>query len=363
MRECRRGLVGYLKKCRTGARIGWWGKSGIDTGRGEAKFGGLLAAGVGLALLVAGCASAEAPPVRVLEARIDKQHLPTYLGLPLATGQVILSEAPGAYSFWFSLVPERYYDFTHAGLIVMENGEPFVYDVSGHFAIGIYDRPTDGIVGELRRVPLLDYCRPNLYAEIFDPPEGVDRAKVAAYIREKREHGILFDAYFRWDEHERLFCTEFVALALAAGGAKLPAAVPVRKNPSLAVVIEYLAVQRDFVVPAGLFADPARYVGALGGFGSRTAAYCYFEAKREIHRRFTADQKLGNVFVWNGADDLRLRDEIDGFLRRAVRLFDGVQRVAPSQAAISTAVRELAEETFGPCASSSPGAAGTSAMR
>ena len=303
-----------------------------------------------IALLgLAGCASASGGAhVNILDSRVDKRHPSTYMGLPLATGQIILSEAPGPYSFFFMLVPERFFAFTHAGVIVMEGGEPYVYDVTGRYKPGFDDRPTDAIVGGLRRSAFLDYCRPNLYCEVFDPPAGVDREKVAAFVAEKREKGVVFDAYFRFDEHEKLFCTEFVELALEAGGAKPVGLVPTRKNPSLAVALRYLAVPLETALPAGLFYDASRYLGAIGQFRSRTAATCYFEAKRELHRRFTEDQKLGNLFIFEHAD-LALRPGIDEFMHAAVALFDGwTSRAAPSDAEIAAAVRKLADDTFGP---------------
>lgn len=305
-----------------------------------------LAAAILIVAAAAGCANAPAPKINILDARIDREHRPTYMGLPLKTGQVIVSEAPGAYSFFFALGCEEYRDFTHAGLIVMEDGEPFVYDVSGRYKPGIQDRPTDGIVGGTRRTPLMAYCAPNLYAEIYEPPAGVDREKVAAWVRERHVQGIVFDAYFRYDEHEKLFCSEFVALALEAGGARPIPLARVRRNPSLHVAIRYLAVPDDLTLPAALFTDSARYAGAIGIFPSRTQAMLYFAAKREVHRRFTEDQKLGNVFE-NRAGELILRPWIDEFLVEAVKLFPGA-RVAPSPAAISTAVRDLADETWGP---------------
>jgi hypothetical protein len=306
-----------------------------------------LGAAVIALALAGGCAGSQhANRVNVLDARIDREHRPTYMGLPLATGQVILSEAPGAYSVFFSLVPDRFFTFTHAGVIVMEQGEPYVYDVSGRYKPGIDDRPTDAIVGGIRRTPLIEYCRPNLYAEIFAPPAGVDGEKVAAWVHQRFEEGIIFDAYFRWNEHETLFCTEFVELALEAGGMKQVTLVPIQKNASLRVVVEYLAVPLDTFLPAGLFADPKRYVGAIGTLGTRTAALAYFEAKREIYRRFTPDQKLGNIFI-SASGDMLLRPEIEAFLTQAVKLFEGA-RVAPREAAIATAVRALADDTFGP---------------
>jgi len=299
------------------------------------------------ALSLAGCATQDIGRVNILDARIDKSNRPTYMGMPIRTGQLILSEAPGPYSFFFALVPQDFYRFTHAAVIVVEDGEPWVYDVSGRYKPGIDDRPTDGIVGGLRKQKLMDYCRPNLYAEVYDPPAGVDGEKVAAWLRAKAETGVEFDAYFRHDEKERLYCTEFVDEALKAGGAKPVSLVPTTSNPSMRLTMDYLAVPPSTCLPAAAFSAPERYRAAIGIFGSRTAAQGYFEAKREVHRRFTRDQKLGNLFI-NASGDILLREPIIDFARKAVHLFDGARR-APSDAAVALAVRELADATFGPC--------------
>jgi hypothetical protein len=296
----------------------------------------------------AGCGGADpAGRVNVLDARISKERRPTFLGLPIRTGQLILSEAPGPYSFFFAMVPRDFYRFTHAALISVEDGEPWVYDVSGRFKVGVYDRPTEGIVGDLRRQRLLDYCRPNLYCEVYDPPPGVDGEKVAAWLRARAETGVEFDAYFRHDEKESLYCTEFVDEALKAGGAAPTALVPTRPHPSLAAVMRYLAVPPATCLPAGAFAAPERYVGALGVFPSMSMATCYYAAKREVLRRMTSDQRMGNVFSQSNGD-VRLRAPVVEYVEKAVHLFDGA-RIAPSEEQARRAARALADAMFGPC--------------
>jgi hypothetical protein len=310
----------------------------------------LAAAAIALAAALGGCASAPPPqpPIRVLEARVDRDHRPTFLGLPLRSGQVILTESQGGLAIFLSLIPERFFRFTHAGIVAIEDGEAWVYDMSGAVGVPCGGTPLDAISGGMRRLRLLDYMAPNLYAEVFDLPPGVDGQKVVAWARRKYAEKVQFDAYFDYTDHEKLFCTEMVELALEAGGKPPVALVPTRTSthPSLRATLGYLKVPLDTALPAGLFDDPARRVGALGIVGSMTSAACFYEAKRELHRRFTPDQKLGNLFIFN-TGDMVLRPELEAFLRAAVHLFDGA-RVAPSEAAIALAVRELADDTFGP---------------
>jgi len=268
------------------------------------------------------------------------------MGLPLRSGQLVLSEAPGAYSFLFALGPERHFDFTHAAVLAMEDGQAFVYEMTGEYKLGFEERVTDGVEGFCRRLPLADYCAANLYVEIFDPPEGVDGEQVAAWAQARYREQPPFDAYFDYTEHERLFCTEFVALALEAGGAPPVELVPVRQQPSLQQLLEWFGVKRDVCLPAGLLADPERRVAALGLLPTPTAARCYFAAKEELHRRFTDDQRMGNVFEMQGFADIALRPEVFQFLNRAVNLFPGDRR-PPSRERVNAAVRRLSAELFG----------------
>ena len=104
-------------------------------------------------------------PVDVLEVRRDATHRATFSGLPLRSGQIILTESPDATSFAFALIPEKFYSFTHAGVIAMEDGEAFVYEASGELAtIPLHSRLLDNVSGAVHRRPLFEYVAPNLYA-------------------------------------------------------------------------------------------------------------------------------------------------------------------------------------------------------
>jgi hypothetical protein len=65
-----------------------------------------------------------------------------------------------------------------------------------------------------------------------------------------------------------------------------------------------------------------------------------------MHRRFTCDQKLGNVFSWDGLL-LQYRDPVDQFMKAALELFPA-QGPVPDDRVTAAAVRELADEFFGP---------------
>lgn len=293
--------------------------------------------------------STSLPPMQVLGAKKDGRQ-PTYLGMPLRSGQLVLTESPDATSFLFPLIPKKFYPFTHVAIVSVENGEPFVYDVTGEVkTFPLKKRLMDNVSGKMFRRALYEYVAPNLYAEIYDPPEGADGEKIAAFARAKFAEGVEFDSHFDFGDHSKLFCSELVELAVRSAGG--PHVDPEASNPNPSIVegMTWLGVPPGVALPAGRFADPKRYVGALGQFPTRTSAWLYFEAKREIHRRFTMDQRLGYILTIDNNGRVDIRPEISGFAIRASHLFDKEENPPePEDPRVRAAVRKLADETFGP---------------
>jgi hypothetical protein len=309
----------------------------------------VLAAAALVSLLSAGCVSQAPGRLNVLDARTSPQRPATHLGLPLRTGQLLLTEAPGAYSFVFVLIPAKFYNFTHAAIVSIEDGQPWVYDISGEYQLGFNERPMDNVDGGMRRTPFVEYAAGNLYGEVFDPPEGVDGNLVAAFARQQYDAGVKFDAYFRFDEHQKLFCTELVELAMRAGGSKPNPLEPVRNNPSLKTGMQWLGVPLDTALPAGIYQNDSKYMGALGLMISRSRAYTYFAAKRELHRRFRPDQRLGYLFNLKQSGDIELRPEISAYVLRATKAFeDAASPPPPGDPRHDAVVRRIADEMFGP---------------
>ncbi len=306
-----------------------------------------LAAAVLLVASTVGCFSTSGR-MNFYEAK-NPEHRPTYLGVPVRNGQIVLTEAKGDLSFVFELIPEHFHPFTHAAVISVEGGVPYVYEVTGDYSPHFHRKVLDNVRGGVRRTSFDQYVAPNLYAEVFDPPAGADGDKIAAYARKKFAEGVTFDAYFRYDEHQKLFCTEFVELALESGGAKPVPLEPVRDNDSLKTAMRWLGVPLDTALPAGAYRDESRFVAALGQFPSRSAAYAYFEGKREIHRRFTRDQRLGYLFELHDTGDVTARPELTEFMARASQATDGMTPPPqPDDPRIRQAVQRIADEMFGP---------------
>ncbi len=305
-----------------------------------------------LALAASACTIGHAmPTVNVVGKKIDEQHKPVgAFGLGLKSGQLVLSESPDTTSYLFPLIPKKFYPFTHVAILSVENGEPWVYDVTGEVkTFPLKKRLMDNVTGKMYRRQLYEYVAPNLYAEIYDPPEGADGEKIAAFARRKFAEGVEFDSYFDFHDHSKMFCTELVSLAVQDAGG--PALVPEPSNPNPTIVegMAWLGVPPGEALPAGRFADPKRFVAALGQFPTRTAAWSYFEAKHELHRRFTMDQRLGYMMQIDGNGRIEVRPEITGFVTRASQLFaNDPNPPEPGDPRIEAAVHKLADETFGP---------------
>lgn len=312
-----------------------------------------FALGCAAALVLAGCFSGSTGRMRPLDARpraARGAERPSVVmsGVRLTSGQIVLTEAPGDLSMAFSLIPDKFYPFTHAGIVSVESGQAYVYDVTGEVKMKFKKKVLDNVSGKMYRRSFFEYVAPNLYAEVYDPPDGVDGERVAAFARKKYAEGLELDAHFRFEDHEKMFCTELVELALRDAGAKPNQLAGVHDNPSLHTAMRWLDVPMTTTLPAGIFVDPDRYIGAFGQFPSRTHAYAYFEGKREVYRRFTKNQRLGYIFELEPTGVISLRPRIASFLDDAAHAYDGDRDLPePGDPRIRARVREIADRAFG----------------
>ena len=267
-------------------------------------------------------------------------------GLPFRTGQIVLSEAPGPYGILFTLAPDRFFRFTHSALIVTdEAGEPFVYDMSAEFKPTLASEPAGSLFGGIRRTPLADYVGMHLYVEVFEPPAGVDRTRVGAKVNELLGQHIGFDSAWDFHDHRAMFCSEFVVEALAAGGAPRPPLVGLTPNPSLRNVLRWFGVTSLESLPAAALPRERR-VAAFSVWPTRAAAESYLEAKRELYRRFTPEQEIGNLLELDHYD-VKLRPSVAEFLERAPGLY-ATAGGEPPDAELRGRVRALADQVLGP---------------
>ena len=95
--------------------------------------------------------------------------------VPYQTGQIILIERPGAVSLFLSLMAERFAPYIHAGVIVVDDGTPYVYEAFGFLMPRMSGSPTDGMRGGVRRVTLASF----LNATGSSPYSSLPRRSIA----------------------------------------------------------------------------------------------------------------------------------------------------------------------------------------
>jgi hypothetical protein len=266
--------------------------------------------------------------------------------LPFETGQILLSEAPGPHGILFTLAPNRFFRFTHSAIIVLDDrGEPYVYDMSAEFKPTLATTPPESLHGGVRKTSLADYVGIHLYVEIFDPPTGVDRQKMAKKVLEIERAGVDFDAHWDFANDEKLFCSEFIVDVLEAGGAPRPPLVGLTENQSLRRVLEWFGVSTVESLPAAAL-PREKLVAAFSRWPTRASATAYLEAKRELYRRFTPDQRIGDLLELDGLD-VNLRPPIAELLDRAPLLYVSASE-EPPEAEIRARIQGLANEVLGP---------------
>ncbi len=265
--------------------------------------------------------------------------------LPLRSGQIIVSESGNDYSLFFSLFPERFSPYIHTGIIVIVNGVPFVYEGLGSLGIFLGSSPTDKIEGHIKRRSLDQYIREENYVAIYDLPDNVDRKKVVQFAIDNFNNRTPFDPYMNSLDHEKLYCAEFVAQALLAGGLKEITLTPYRKNRSLEIVHKWLKVTDKSVIQAGSLVNTDKHVATLSTRLSPREIQLYIAARQELHSRFTNNQKLGNLFEWTGFR-LKVRPPIAQFKEASMQLFK--DDPAPDWQTTRRAVQKLANQILGP---------------
>lgn len=298
-----------------------------------------------LIIMISGCAALQEKKDYKLPLELKTHYSTSNKQHPiLRSGQIVVSESGNDYSLFFALFPERYSPFIHAGILVFVDGEPYVYEGLGSLPIFMGDTPTDAITGKIHRRHLNHYLEVENYTSIYDLPDTIDRSKVVEFALYNHQHETPFDPYMNSLNHEKLYCTEFVLEALKAGGMTQQKLTPYRENKSLKIVHEWLKITDKTVIQAGSLIDPKKHIVTLSHNHSYREIQLYIATREELHRRFTKDQKLGNIFEWTGFR-LKFRPSIAQFSDKAILLLKNNEH--PSWKATQAAVRKLANEYWG----------------
>jgi hypothetical protein len=270
-----------------------------------------------LACWLAGCVSTDLSEFRTRLATTG--NVPADVSqLPVISGQVIVNEQATATSLLVTLMAERFTRYTHVGLIIIDEGQPYVYESMGTFLPLPWRPPNAGMLGGVRRVTLAQFVGRGGTIAIYDPEPGVDRVRLESFARARLREGRGFDGHYDPRDDSRYYCVEFVARALEAAGGRPAEPVPASRNPSLQVALQWLGIETPELLLAGDLVDESRRSLLLSQRFNPREVERYFALKQELHRRFTADQKLGHLFQWHG-QGLRFRPGVDRFTDDAMR--------------------------------------------
>jgi hypothetical protein len=267
-------------------------------------------------------------------------------GIPLRTGQIVVSEQGSPNSLFLSLLVAENRPYVHSGVIVLENGSPWVYEANGRVQPSFGRRPlTERVTGGVRRLGLGTFLGQNRFIAIYDPPPGADPERIGRFAQDSYLAGLPFDAWFDRTDPSKVYCSEFTALALAAGGAAPPQTSPMSPNESVGVILRWLGITTpDIIPPASLVAGSTR-VGVFSRRDSPAQVEAWFAVKAELHRRFTPDQRLGNVLHFSPWGGLEFQPEVATFMAAASEAAAGWSGL--SRAEIDRRVRALANRELG----------------
>ncbi|MEO8445043.1 MAG: hypothetical protein ABI567_08580 [Gammaproteobacteria bacterium] len=310
---------------------------------------GLLAALLLAGLALGGCASlgtGSSFPTWQIDRQPDNSTA-VFQGIPVHTGQIVASEQGSAQSIFLALLVSDNSPWVHTGIIAIEDGVPVVYEANGQIRPSLTGGPpTRNVGGGLRRVTLESFLGKQRFVAIYDPPPGADGERIGRFARDSLKAGLPFDSFFDRSDPSKVYCSEFTALALEAGGAAPRRSSPVNPNQSVAVVMDWLGITTPDIIPAGAVIEGATRVALISRRDTLPQVEAYFDAKAELHRRFTPDQKLGNVLHFSTFSGLTFQPEVLEFLRAANEAAAGWTDVPPDE--IGKRVRALAAERLGP---------------
>ena len=271
----------------------------------------------------------------------EKPRVINAQALPLESGQIVVRDDGDVISLFVSLFAQEYVPWSHVGLASVENGETVIYDMT--FLVtpipGI--APTHTSSGRIRRVTLADFAEGQQVVGVYAPPPGVDAAKMLAFARHHYAQETPFDPYFDSGDAKSLYCSEFIALALQAGGSEPQRQTAMRNNRSYTLVRDWMGVRATHLFLPGQFADPARQIALWSPHMTPAQIEAFFEIRRELTRRFDEQTRLGHLFHWTG--NLYLRADPWRFMQSTLAAVKSATGDADS---VRQTVRRMADEFF-----------------
>lgn len=306
---------------------------------------GLVSTFFALTMLLVGYGHAAEP----LTAQVNPKLLGTSSfnkwGLPLKTGQIVVTESPEPINTIYMLLYPQFSPFIHVGILELEDDQAYVYESSGEYKLGLDNKPpTDHVEGYVRRIPLTQYISEYGETVSFYQPPNADLSKVLQQAKQHADAKTPFDAYFNYTDRSRLYCSEFVAHAFEAGGAPAYRTVPMQLNASMQTIVSWLKVKDRAILPVEQLIAHSNWVGTISTKYTLTELKADRAVKAQLYQRFTSNQKLGNILAWGGTS-VSFQPAVANFKQQALTAFDKNQTYSAAQ--VASKVSELADQYLG----------------
>lgn len=302
-------------------------------------------------LVLAGCSSINPAsfatyeinqPPRATTTRAD--HEINYHGMPLRSGQILVSNNKTPLSFFITLTDQEYHPYTHAGIISIEGGKPYLYHAVAKLKLLVRGSLTDKTKGGIERLPLKTFMQDKAVVAIYRLASAELEKSIADFAVKSYQEKLPYDALFDEKDSSKVYCSEFIVRAMESVDSTPFVLRPRSRHPSIDAVYKGLGIQSVHHYFVRDLLTNASRVGLFSQSLTQAQIEIYFALRKELYRRFTPDQKIGNIMTWTGTG-LVFRDAVTVFLERGIR-----QDFRPRYAheTLQQWVAALANDVFGP---------------
>lgn len=264
-------------------------------------------------------------------------------GMPLKSGQIIVSDSNTALNLIVSLTDKQYHPYAHAGIISIERGKPYVYHAIAELRLLFKGSPTDLTKGFITRTPLITFLKGKTVVAVYNPLSAALGKSMADFAKRSHAEKLRYDALFDPTDRSKVYCSEFIVSAIEFGGGTPIPLRPRNRHPSIDTIYQWLSIEtKAHYFVHDLVSNNDRVV-LLSDSLTPGQVELYFTLREELHRRFTPDQKIGNIMSWTGYG-VALRPQVTLFIQRGI---DGDFRQATLGETQREWVMALADEVFG----------------
>jgi hypothetical protein len=281
---------------------------------------------LGLLLLIAvlsGCASVKIDSFATLEitenanALTQTEGAVNYHGIPLESGQIIVSNSNTALNLIVTLTDDEYHPFAHAGIISIENNKPYVYHAIAKLRLLFNGSPTDLTKGVITRTPLGAFLKGKAVIEIYQPSSASLGEEMAAFAIRSHVERLPYDAVFDSVDRSRVYCSEFIVSAIESGGGTPVPLRPRSRHPSIDTIYQWLSIEATGHYFVHDLISNNKRVAHLSLDLTAKQTELFILLREELHRRFKPDQKIGYIMSWTGFG-VALRPQVKLFIQRGL---------------------------------------------